>query len=312
MQIQKKISLIVPFYNEELGITLFFQRLEAALLPLSERYTFEVVCVNDGSQDGTLENLKKAKQKNTAIRIIDFSRNFGKEAAITAGLDFSTGDAAIPIDSDLQHPPELVPEMVAQWELGYEVVLARRTNRDTDHALQKITAQAFYEVSRHITHIDIPANVGDFRLMDRKVVNAVNSLHESCRFMKGIFAWVGFRTTVIDYRVNMREQGKSNFNTWKLWNLALDGITSFSTVPLRVWTYAGCMISLLAFFYALYLIIKTLVFGVETPGFASLMSAILFASGVQLIGIGILGEYIGRVYAEVKRRPSYIIREVIE
>ena len=312
MKCKKKISLVVPFYNEESGVAQFFSRLETALRPLCERYELEVVCINDGSHDGTLENLKRAQQGNAFIRIIDFSRNFGKEAAITAGLDFSTGDAVVPIGSDLQHPPELVNEMVAQWESGHEVVLARRMDRETDRAIQKFTAKAFYEVSRHISHTDIPPNVGDFRLMDRKVVNAVNSLRENCRFMKGIFAWVGFRTTVVEYRVQAREHGKTSFNTWKLWNLALDGITSFSTVPLRMWTYVGSVVSLLAFFYALYLVAKTLFFGVDTPGFASLMSAILFASGVQLIGIGILGEYIGRVYAEVKGRPAYIVREVIE
>ena len=314
MTLKKKISLVVPFYNEESGVERFFQSLQTALQGMHGNYDFEVVCINDGSRDETLGQLVQARQKhnNISIRIVDFSRNFGKESAITAGLDFAMGDAVVPIDSDLQHPPALVPEMLALWESGYEVVLARRANRNTDRAIYKIAARTFYEVSRHISHTDIPPDVGDFRLMDRKVVDAVNSLRENCRFMKGIFAWVGFRTAVVDYQVQARHQGKSKFNGWKLWNLALDGITSFSTVPLRMWTYVGSLIAIAAFFYALYLIVKTLVFGAETPGFASLMSAILFASGVQLMGIGILGEYIGRVYAEVKGRPAYIVREVIE
>lgn len=314
MNFKKKISLVVPFYNEEGGVQQFFQSLEMALSNLYGRYDFEVLCINDGSKDETLKHLvlMQQSQKKVKIRIVDFSRNFGKESAITAGLDFAVGDAVVPIDSDLQHPPALVAEMIALWESGYEVVLARRANRDTDRAIYKLAARTFYEVSRHISHTDIPPDVGDFRLMDRKVVDAVNSLRENCRFMKGIFAWVGFRTAVVDYQVEVRRQGNSKFNGWKLWNLALDGITSFSTVPLRMWTYVGSLIALAAFFYAVYLIVKTLVFGAETPGFASLMSVILFASGVQLMGIGILGEYIGRVYAEVKGRPAYIVREVIE
>lgn len=311
MNNRKKITLVAPFYNEEAGVARFFERINMALAPMLERYELEVVCINDGSRDCTLEELKKARLCNSYIRIVDFSRNFGKEAAITAGLDLATGDAVVPIDSDLQHPPELVLDMILQWEAGYEVVLARRVDRATDRAIQKVTARAFYEVSRHISHIEIPADVGDFRLMDRKVIEAVKSLRENCRFMKGIFAWVGFRTTVIDYRVEPREHGKSSFNTWKLWNFALEGITSFSTVPLRIWTYIGGLISLLAFFSALYLIIKTLVFGIDTPGYASLMVVVLLAAGVQLIGIGVLGEYVGRVFLEVKGRPSYIIREII-
>lgn len=308
----KKISLVAPFYNEEAGVLLFFERVYSSLSSILDSYELEIVCVNDGSRDNTLEALKAAQQQYPSIRIVDFSRNFGKEAAITAGLDFATGDAVVPIDSDLQHPPELVLDMIAQWEAGFEVVLARREDRNTDGLIQKMTARAFYEVSRHISHIEIPANVGDFRLMDRKVVEAVKSLRENCRFMKGILAWVGFRTTVIDYKVEPRQHGKSSFNTWKLWNFALEGITSFSSLPLRVWTYMGVGVSFFAFLYAIYLIAKTLMFGIETPGYISLMVAILFSAGIQLIGIGVLGEYIARVFLEVKDRPTYIVREVIE
>lgn len=308
----KKISLVVPVYNEALNLPFFLERIHEVFESLNERYSLEIICINDGSRDDTLSVLKKQKELYQSLRILDFSRNFGKEAAITAGLDYSSGDIVVPIDADLQHPPELITEMLTLWEAGYEVVLARRVDRDTDRPLQKITAQAFYEVSRYISHIEIPADVGDFRLMDRKVVEAIKSMKENCRFMKGIFAWVGFHTTTVDYKVEPRTKGASSFNTWKLWNFALEGITSFSTVPLRIWTYLGSAVSLLAFLYAVYLIIKTMVFGVETPGYASLMIVILFASGVQLIGIGVLGEYIGRIFTEVKERPSYIIREIIE
>jgi glycosyltransferase involved in cell wall biosynthesis len=270
------------------------------------------VCVNDGSRDQTLAELKREKRVNKHIRIVDFSRNFGKEAALTAGLDFASGDIVVPIDSDLQHPPEVVLEMLKKWEEGFEVVLARRVDRATDRLVHKFAARSFYKISRHISHIEIPADVGDFRLMDRKVVEKIKSLRENTRFMKGIFAWVGFRTTSVDYRVEPREHGKSSFNVWKLWNFALDGITSFSTVPLRIWTYLGGAVSVMAFFYAIYLIFKALFFGADTPGYASIMVVLLFSVGVQLIGIGILGEYLGRVFIEVKRRPPYVVREVID
>lgn len=309
---RKKISLVAPFYNEEAGVAPFFKRVVEVFSTIADRYDLEVVCVNDGSADQTLSELKRAKEDCSWIRVIDLSRNFGKEAAITAGLDFAKGDAVVPIDSDLQHPPEVVLEMLQKWEQGFEVVLARRVDRTTDRPIQKFTASAFYEVSRYISHVDIPANVGDFRLMDRKVVNAVKSLRENCRFMKGIFAWVGFRTTVVDYKVERREHGKTSFNTWKLWNFAIEGITSFSTVPLRIWSYLGGAVALIAFVYGLYLTIKTLFFGVDTPGYASLMVVLLFSTGVQLMGIGVLGEYLGRVFTEVKGRPPYLVREVIE
>lgn len=306
----KSISLVIPFFNEELCIAPFFERLEKLTSILQEKYNFEMICINDGSKDKTLDELLRFKTKFSTIKIIDFSRNFGKEAAITAGLDFASGDAVIPIDADLQHPPETIIEMLHQWELGFEVVLAKRIDRATDGKIQKFTAKTFYEVSRHISQIDIPADVGDFRLMDKKVVEALKAMREKCRFMKGIFAWVGFKTTIIEYKVEARKNGKSHFNTWKLWNFALEGITSFSTVPLRIWTYVGSFISLVALFYAIYLIIKTVLFGIETPGFASLMVAILLLSGVQLIGIGVLGEYIGRLFIESKNRPIYIVRQV--
>ncbi len=289
---------------------------------LKSRYAFQMVCINDGSTDATLEELVKTRQtlmgfladdnaSEITITIIDFSRNFGKEAALTAGIDHATGDAVIPMDADLQHPPELLPVLLEKWEEGYEVVLAQRTSRHTDHFAQKFAARLFYKLHQKISQIHMPADVGDFRLMDRRVVDAVKQLRENNRFMKGIFAWVGFKSVLVPFEVEARSTGHSSFNVWKLWNLALDGITSFSTVPLRVWTYLGGLVSLTAFLYASYIFVRTLVYGVDTPGYASLMIAILFLGGVQLIGIGVLGEYLGRVYSEVKARPAYIIRQII-
>lgn len=309
--IKRKISLVSPFYNEEKGVQAFFNRINEVFAPLADRYDLEVIAINDGSRDQTYVELVKAKADNDYLTIVDLSRNFGKEAAISAGLDFATGDAVIPIDSDLQHPPEVVIELIVKWEEGAEVVLAKRVDRETDRPIQKLTANYFYKLHNRISDIDIPADVGDFRLMDRKVVEALKTLPETRRFMKGLFAWVGFRTTTVEYKVAPREHGTTSFNTWKLWNFALEGITSFSSAPLRVWTYLGGAISTLSFVYAAYLLIKTLFFGIDTPGYASIMITVLFASGVQLIGIGVLGEYVGRIFAESKKRPVYIVRDVI-
>lgn len=310
--IKRKISLVSPFYNEEKGVRTFFRRLNEVWIPLADRYDLEVIAVNDGSLDQTYAELMNAKAGNHYLIIVDLSRNFGKEAAISAGLDFATGDAVIPIDSDLQHPPEVVLELIEKWEEGAEVVLAKRVDRGTDRPIQKLTANYFYKLHNRISEIDIPADVGDFRLMDRKVVEALKTLPETRRFMKGLFAWVGFRTTIVEYKVAPREHGSTSFNTWKLWNFALEGITSFSSAPLRIWTYLGCAVSALSFIYAAYLLIKTLFFGADTPGYASIMITVLFASGVQLIGIGVLGEYVGRIFAESKKRPVYIVRDVIK
>ncbi|MEE5166858.1 glycosyltransferase family 2 protein [Pseudomonas alliivorans] len=309
---KRKISLISPFYNEEKGVQAFFQRINEVFAPLAERYDLEVIAINDGSRDRTYEELVRAKAVNDYLTVVDLSRNFGKEAAISAGLDFATGDAVIPIDSDLQHPPEVILELIEKWEEGAEVVLAKRVDRETDRAIQKFTANSFYKLHNRISDIDIPADVGDFRLMDRKVVEALKTLPETRRFMKGLFAWVGFRTTTIEYKVAPREHGTTSFNTWKLWNFALEGITSFSSAPLRVWTYLGCAVSAFSFLYAAYLLIKTIFFGIDTPGYASIMITVLFASGVQLIGIGVLGKYVGRIFAESKKRPVYIVRDVIK
>ena len=299
------ISIIAPCYNEEETIEPFLRRIEEILTQINEPY--EIVFINDGSKDNTLNILLNAKQNFKNIRIINFSRNFGKEAALTAGLDKARGEAAIPIDVDLQDPPELIKELVARWREGYDVVLAKRTDRTSDSFAKRVSADLFYKLNGKISNVDIPNNVGDFRLMSKRVVEALKQLPENQRFMKGLFAWVGFKTIAIEYVREKREAGQSSFNGWKLWNFALDGITSFSTLPLRIWLYIGALVSFLSFLYGSFIILKTLIFGVDLPGYASLAVIMLFLGGIQLIGIGILGEYIGRIYSESKRRPSYII-----
>ena len=299
------ISIIAPCYNEEETIEPFLRRIEEILTQINEPY--EIVFINDGSRDNTLNVLLNAKQNFKNIRIINFSRNFGKEAALTAGLDKARGEAAIPIDVDLQDPPKLIKDLVAKWREGYEVVLAKRADRTSDSFAKRVSADLFYKLNGKISNVDIPNNVGDFRLMSKRVVEALKQLPENQRFMKGLFAWVGFKTVAIEYVREKREAGQSSFNGWKLWNFALDGITSFSTLPLRIWLYIGALVSFLSFLYGSFIILKTLIFGVDLPGYASLAVIMLFLGGIQLIGIGILGEYIGRIYSESKRRPSYII-----
>jgi glycosyltransferase involved in cell wall biosynthesis len=302
------ISIILPFYNEENCVNLFF----AELLPILnsiQQYKFELICINDGSTDKTLDQLLAVKAPGCEIKIIDLSRNFGKEAAITAGLDYARGDAIIFMDTDLQDPPSLIPEMITEWRSGNDVVLAKRSDRSSDTFLKRNTAKIFYKLNNAVADVEIPNNVGDYRLIDSKVAAALKKLPERRRFMKGLFAWVGFKTTSIEYQRPKRTAGKTKFNCWKLWNFAIEGITSFSTLPLRVWTYIGISIALIAFLYAVYIIIRTVFHGIDVPGYASLFTAILFLGGIQLMGIGILGEYIGRIYYEAKQRPIYIVRK---
>ena len=300
-----KISIVSPCFNEEDVIDIFLEHLIPVLEEIGE--TYEVIFVNDGSTDNTLEVMKSTKNKYKNIRIINLSRNFGKEAALTAGLENALGDAVIPIDVDLQHPPKVIKEFIKKWKDGYDVVLGKRVNRTGETIGKKLTAKYFYKIHNKISDIEIPYNVGDFRLMDRKVINTLKTLPENQRFMKGIFAWLGYKTATVEYKQDKRVAGSTSFNGWKLWNFALDGITSFSTVPLRVWLYFGFIISFLSFLYGSITIMKTIVFGVDLPGYASLLTVVLFLGGIQLIGIGILGEYIGRIYKETKRRPTYII-----
>lgn len=299
------ISIVCPFYNEEKVIDFFMEEIFSVLGGIGRN--FEIVCVNDGSSDLTLEKLIAQKQSRGHIRIINFSRNFGKEAALTAGIDYALGEAIVPIDADLQDPPKLIKAFVVKWNEGYDVVLAKRVDRSTDNFSKRVTAQLFYKIHNKISNTKIPENVGDFRLMTRKVVDAIQKLPENQRFMKGVFAWVGFKTAVVEYKRDRRRAGDTSFNGWKLWNFAIDGVTGFSTVPLRVWLYLGVCVSMISFCYGSFIIIRTLFLGIDVPGYASLLTISLFLGGVQLIGIGVIGEYIGRIYMESKRRPSYIV-----
>ncbi|QYY30841.1 glycosyltransferase family 2 protein [Cupriavidus pinatubonensis] len=303
----KLISLVVPCYNEAEVLEAFFAR----VVPILEAVAgsrFEIVCVNDGSTDDTLGVLLRAASGDGRLRVIDLTRNFGKEAALTAGIDEAHGDAVIPIDADLQDPPELIPTLVTHWREGAEVVLAQRVSRNTDTLLKRITANAYYRVHNCLSDLKLPENVGDFRLIDRAVVNALKLLPERHRFMKGLFAWVGFSIVIVPYEREARSAGESKFSGWRLWNLALEGITSFSTLPLRSWTYLGCVIASLAFLYGMYIVVRTMILGVDVPGYASLLSLLLFFGGLQLIGLGVVGEYVGRIYDESKGRPIYLVR----
>ena len=305
-----RISLVVPLYNEEQAVDGFYRA--ARQEPLLRNHTVEIVFINDGSTDRTAEQVHALAMADSDVMLINFSRNFGKEAALFAGLEYATGDAVIPMDVDLQDPVEVIPKLLAEWQNGADVVLAKRRNRASDGYLKRHTASLFYHLLNRIAYTHIEENVGDFRLMDRKVVDVIKALPEQQLFMKGVLSWAGFTVVIVEYDRAPRATGQSKFNAWKLWNLALDGITSFSTLPLRLWSYIGGCISLVALVYAGFLIVDKVLFGNDVPGYPSLMTAILFLGGVQLIGIGILGEYVGRIYMEAKHRPRYVVKDVIQ
>ncbi|WP_038027311.1 glycosyltransferase family 2 protein [Synechococcus sp. PCC 7336] len=301
------LSIVVPLYNEAENLDYLFERLERVCDRLQVSY--EIICIDDGSRDGTLNQLRAHHHRNPAIKVLGLSRNFGKELALSAGLDYASGDAVVPIDADLQDPPELLELLMAKWRQGYDVVLATRRSRAGESWLKRLTASGFYKTIGRMSPISIPSNTGDFRLMDRRVVEVLQQMPERTRFMKGLFAWVGFRQTAVEYDRQPRYRGRTSWNYWRLWNFAVDGLTSFSLLPLKVWSYVGLLISALAFSYATFLVVRTVLFGVDLPGFASIMVAILFIGGIQLISLGVLGEYLGRVYEEVKGRPLYIVRD---
>ncbi len=302
-----EISVVVPLYNEELNIDYLFERLLSVLSRLDTRY--EIVCVNDGSKDNTIGCLIEHHHQNPKIKVVNLSRNYGKEIALSAGLDYANGNAVIPIDADLQDPPELIAELVEKWREGYDVVYATRRSRQGESWVKRFTANVFYRTIDSLSQVPIPRNTGDFRLLDRRVVDALKQMPERNRFMKGLFAWVGFKQTSVIYDRPPRYKGETKWNYWKLWNFAIDGITSFSFLPLKVWSYVGLLVSIPSLFYASFLVIRTLVFGIDIPGYASIMVAVLFLGGVQLVSLGVLGEYLGRVYEEVKGRPLYLVRE---
>ena len=302
------VSIVTPFYNEGEGVHHFYQVISQTMERLPD-YDFEIICVDDGSEDNTLEQLIAISQIDPRVTILEFSRNFGKEPAMSAGINAATGDCVIPIDADLQDPPALIPQMLKKWQEGAEVVLAKRIDRSTDSYAKRTSALMFYRLHNALSSLKIPENVGDYRLMDRVVVDALMQLPERQRFMKGLFAWVGFKTATIEYARDARVAGETKFSGWKLWNFAIEGITSFSLAPLKVWIYIGLAGALFAFFYASFIIIRTLIFGVDVPGYASLLVVSLFFGSLQLISLGIIGEYIGRIYFESKQRPLYLIRK---
>lgn len=304
------ISFVVPAFNEENTIALFLSKIRECKL-LAD-YSLEVIFINDGSVDGTEQIISTLAKENNDVVAINFSRNFGKEAALLAGIFQSRGDAVIPIDVDLQDPIEVVPQLINKWQEGFDVVLAKRVDRSVDTFLKRTTSKIFYLIYNKIVDNKIEGNVGDFRLMSRRAVEAVKQLPENNLFMKGLLSWVGFPTAVVEYTRSERSAGNSKFKFYKLLNLALEGITSFSTVPLRFWTYLGGTVAFVSFLFAMKIILAKLFFGNPVQGYASLMVAILFLGGVQLIGIGVLGEYIGRIYKETKHRPRFIIKSIVK
>ena len=301
------LSIILPFHNEAGAIDALFQRLFPVLGRL--KMSYEIICIDDGSTDNTYSLLAHKREHDLRIRLVRFARNFGKEAALTCGLRRARGQIAITLDSDLQHPPEVIPQLIEAWQRGAKMVYALRRSRDTDDPVRKFCSKAFYYIFRLIADIRLPEGAGDFRLLDRAVIDAINALPERTRFMKGLMTWVGFDYAVVPFEVAQRPQGRSNWNLFQLVRFAFDGLTSFSTIPLRIWTWFGSAISLCALAYGLFLTLRTLLFGIDVPGFASLMVGILFLGGLQLLSLGVMGEYLARVFTEVKGRPIYLIAD---
>jgi glycosyltransferase involved in cell wall biosynthesis len=302
-----ELSIVVPVHNEATGLDDFFTRLLAVLARVG--LSHEIICIDDGSTDESLARLLELRARVPAIKVLSLSRNFGKDVALSAGLDHAAGAAVIPIDSDLQDPPELIEQMVAKWREGFDIVYATRVRRTGESIARRAAAKYFYRIFDRITDVPIPHDTGDFRLLDRRVVDVLVRLPERTRFMKGLFAWVGFRQTSLTFERPQRHAGATKWNYWRLWNFALDAVTSFSSLPLKIWSYLGLVISILAFLYALFLASLKIFRGIDVPGYASLMVAVLFFGGVQLITLGIIGEYLSRVYNEVKGRPLYLVRE---
>ncbi|GHA60899.1 bactoprenol glucosyl transferase [Amylibacter ulvae] len=304
-----KLALIVPVFNEEQAIAPFVNKIADVLVGFSNKATIEICFVNDGSTDKTEQIIDEISQSTLNIKTINLSRNFGKEAALSAGLDYTDADAVIPIDVDLQDPPELIPEMFNLWMNGAQIVNARRITRDQDTWLKRTSAGAFYKIFNILADHPIPRNVGDFRLLDREVVEVVRQLGERSRFNKALFSWVGFETAELTHERPARADGESAWSYWKLWKLALDGIFSSSTTPLRVWSYIGVLMGVMSFTYSAYILIKTLAFGGDVPGYASTIILILTFGGFNLFALGIIGEYVGRIYTEVRQRPLYVLRQ---
>jgi glycosyltransferase involved in cell wall biosynthesis len=305
------IDIIVPAYNESEVLYIFMKEMMKVIEQITD-YQFELLFVNDGSTDDTLEILDNLSKQYPIVSYISLSRNFGKEAAMTAGFDCSTGDAVAIFDADLQDPPNLLINFIKNWEEGYDVVYAKRTKRDGESIVKKATASLFYSLIQKISKTSIPENTGDCRLMSRRVVDSLNDLREGHRFMKGLFAWVGYPSIAVEYRRSPRAAGKTKFNYWKLLNFAIEGITSFTSAPLRIATYVGSLTALFAFLFGVWIIIKSIIFGEAVQGYPTLMITILFLGGMQMLFTGILGEYLGRIFGETKRRPLYLIERHVQ
>ena len=307
------LSVISPVKDEEEAIAAFVERVRAVLeaLPDPAARSFEILFVDDGSSDSTWAEISRANAADPRVRAVSLSRNFGKEAALSAGLDHARGDAVVPLDVDLQDPPEAIADMIVKWRQGFEIVYGVRENRETDSLPKRLTADLYYRAHNWLSQDKIPEHAGDFRLLDRKVVDVIRAMPERNRFMKGLFAWAGFRQASVTYSRQAREVGSTKFNYWRLWTFALDGITSASTVPLRVWSYLGGTVALMALAYAVYIAVRTALWGVQVPGYASLMVAMLFLGGLQLLSLGVLGEYVGRILVETKGRPLYVVRDTV-
>lgn len=303
------LSVVVPAYNEAEVLAVFHPRLRATMDALLEPW--EAIYVNDGSTDATLALLCALRQADPRVGVVNLSRNFGKEAAVTAGLEHATGAAVVLIDADLQDPPELIPAMVAAWRRGADVVYAQRRQRAGESWLKRRTASAFYRLMRHVGRVELPPDVGDFRLMSRRVVLAVLQLREHHRFMKGLFAWVGFPSEAVLYDRDPRAAGASKWNYWRLWNFALDGLTSYTVTPLKIATYLGLAAAAVALVYGAFIMVRTLIAGNPVPGYPSLLVIILFMGGAQLVTLGIIGEYLGRIFNETKARPLYLVERFL-
>jgi glycosyltransferase involved in cell wall biosynthesis len=301
------LSVVVPAFNERAGLEPLFARLRPALEALG--MAWEVIVVDDGSSDGTRDKLKVLHAGDRRIKGLVLSRNFGKESAMAAGLRYAAGDAVVVMDADLQHPPELIATFVKHWMEGYDIVYAQRVDRAADSLAHRWAAHAFYAAFRRLTRTVLPAGAGDFRLLDRKAVDAINHLGERARFTKGLYAWIGFRSRGVPFQVPARAVGQTRWRPRELLRFGIDGLASFTTIPLKVWSYVGLFVSLLAFCYAMIFLIKTLIYGTDVPGYPTLIISVMFFAGVQLLSLGIIGEYLGRVYEEVKGRPLFLVAE---
>ena len=304
----KKISILIPCHNEEKSLPLLYPEL-VKLMDGNPAYEWELMFVNDGSKDGTLQELKRLRATDQRVNYIDLSRNFGKEVAMLAGFDYVTGDCMVIIDADLQHPPTLIPELISWWEQGYDDVYAKRKTRGKESWLRKRLSLRFYKILQSSSRFEVLQNVGDFRLLDRCCINALRKMRESERYTKGMYSWIGFKKKDVEFEQGDRVAGESSWNYCQLFSFAIDGITSFTSAPLRISTVVGFVVSLLAFLYMIYVFIKALIWGDPVQGYPTLVILILFLGGIQLLSLGIIGEYIGRIYNETKNRPDYIVRE---